>query len=82
MTEEPEGLLSMAGILCNSELFTIAWNILHDSTFDGSVLELGRKRPEVMDRNWGARKDAESDNWVVRLVQGADMGTTECLLRR
>ncbi|CAG2011472.1 unnamed protein product [Fusarium graminearum] len=82
MTEEPEGLLSMAGILCNSELFTIAWNILHDSTFDGSVLELGRKRPEVMDRNWGARKDAESDNWVVRSVQGADMGTTECLLRR
>lgn len=29
LTEEPEGLLSPAGILCNSELFTIAWNICH-----------------------------------------------------
>ena len=68
MTEEPEGLLSMAGILCNSELFTIAWNIRHDPAFDGSVLEMGTTRPEVMDKNWGATKDVESRNWVVRSV--------------
>ncbi|KAH7184549.1 uncharacterized protein B0J16DRAFT_340170 [Fusarium flagelliforme] len=82
MTEEPEGLLSMAGILCNSELFTIAWNIRHDHAFDGSVLEMGRKRPEVMERKWGATQDVESDNWVVRSVQGADMGVAESLLSR
>lgn len=81
LTEEPEGQLSMAGILCNSELFTIAWNIRHDPAFDGGVIEMGKTRPEVKDRRWGAMKDVESNNWVVRSVQGADMGAAEHLSR-
>ncbi|KAF4462137.1 hypothetical protein FALBO_11058 [Fusarium albosuccineum] len=82
LTEEPEGLLSMAGILCNSELFTIAWNIRHDPKFDGGVIEMGKTRPEVKDRRWGAMKDVESNNWVVRSVQGTDMAAAEHLLGR
>lgn len=77
-----EGLLAMAGILCNSEIFTIAWNIRHDPKFDVGVIEMGKTRPEVKDRRWGAMKDVESNKWVMRSVQGTDMGAAEHLLGR
>jgi len=68
LTEEPQGLLSIAGILDKSELLSVVSNIHQEPGFDGKVRKRGKARPEVKDRKWTAIKDSESDNWVIRSI--------------
>lgn len=80
LTEEPQGLLSMAGILDSSELLHIASHIRQDPGYDGLMRKRGKARPEVADRKWAVVKDLKHDNWVIRSMNGAENGPMEHLL--
>ncbi|KAI3575792.1 hypothetical protein IWW34DRAFT_669739 [Fusarium oxysporum f. sp. albedinis] len=65
LTEEPEGLLSAAAILSESDLLRIISSIRKEPGFDGNVRGRGKKNSEVMDRKWTATKDDEHGQWVI-----------------
>ncbi|KAH6986958.1 hypothetical protein EDB80DRAFT_817618 [Ilyonectria destructans] len=64
LTEEPEGLLSMAAILDDSELLQIASKIRRQHGFNGEVCKIGKALPEVKDRRWTATRDSVGQ-WVI-----------------
>ncbi|OHW96567.1 DUF3433 domain-containing protein [Colletotrichum incanum] len=80
LTEEPQGLLSMAAILDKSELLGIASEIRQETGFDGGVWERGMTRPDVKDKKWRAAMNPETGHWVVRAVRNVETGLTEHLL--
>lgn len=80
LSEEPQGLLSMAGILDQSQLLYIAANLRHETGPEEGTRARGKGRPEVKDRKWGAVKDAQGRNWVIQCVQDMETGQTEHLL--
>ncbi|ENH75293.1 hypothetical protein FOC1_g10001483 [Fusarium oxysporum f. sp. cubense race 1] len=65
LTEEPEGLLSAAAILSESDLLRIISSIRKEPGFDGNVRDKGKKHSELMDRKWTATKDDEHGQWVI-----------------
>ncbi|EMT72609.1 hypothetical protein FOC4_g10004079 [Fusarium odoratissimum] len=65
LTEEPEGLLSAAAILSESDLLRIISSIRKEPGFDGNVRRRGKKHSGVMDRKWRAAKDDEHGQWVI-----------------
>lgn len=69
LTEEPQGLLSMAAILDRSELLQVASRMRREDGFDGGVWKRGKDRPEVKERKWRAAMNPETGNWVVRAVR-------------
>lgn len=79
LSEEPQGLLSTAGILDQSQLLFIASNIRHEIGSPEGTRERGKGRLEVKDRKWGAVKDAQG-NWVIRCIEDMETGPTEHLL--
>ncbi|KAF7550009.1 hypothetical protein G7Z17_g6006 [Cylindrodendrum hubeiense] len=80
LTEEPQGLLSMAAILDKSELSGIVSDMRQEAEFNGGIRERGISRPAVKDRKWRAANDSGSSSWVVRSVRAEEMGTAERLL--
>ncbi|KAF4981712.1 hypothetical protein FZEAL_2514 [Fusarium zealandicum] len=71
LSEDPEGLLSMAAILENSELLQIASEIRQEMgpDGDGAIRKRGEARSDVKDRKWGAIRSPETDNWVINSIQ-------------
>ncbi|KAH7139648.1 hypothetical protein B0J13DRAFT_608907 [Dactylonectria estremocensis] len=65
LTEEPEGLLSMAAILNGSELLDIASDIRGEPGFNGEVCKIGKALPEVKGRRWTATRDPVHGQWVI-----------------
>ncbi|KAL9571912.1 hypothetical protein ACKAV7_003901 [Fusarium commune] len=65
LTEEPEGLLSVAAILGESDLLRIISSIRKEPGFDGNVRRSGKRHSEVIDRKWKATKDDEHGQWVI-----------------
>ncbi|KAH6956192.1 hypothetical protein DER45DRAFT_566288 [Fusarium avenaceum] len=65
LTEEPQGLLSVAAILSESDLLRLASSIRKEPHFDGNVRQKGKSNSEVMDRKWTATKDDKNDQWVL-----------------
>ncbi|WYZ43646.1 hypothetical protein EsH8_VII_000082 [Colletotrichum jinshuiense] len=80
LTEEPQGLLSMAAVLEKSELLDIASDIRQEAGFDGGIWERGMARSDIKDRKWKAVMNPETGHWVIRLVRNGEMGLTERLL--
>ncbi|RYP72288.1 hypothetical protein DL771_004262 [Monosporascus sp. 5C6A] len=54
LTEEPEGLLSMAGLLDGSDLMPLVSQIRQQVDYDGRVRQEGKRRDDVMSRMWVA----------------------------
>ncbi|RYO93930.1 hypothetical protein DL764_007906 [Monosporascus ibericus] len=54
LTEEPEGLLSMAGLLDGSDLMPLVSQIKQQVDYDGRVRRAGKRRDDVMSRMWVA----------------------------
>ncbi|KAM5350120.1 hypothetical protein ACJ41O_006625 [Fusarium nematophilum] len=81
LSEEPQGLLSVAGILDRSDLLRIASDIRQETEFTGGTRDTGKKRPDVKDRRWTAARDFQSGNWFIKPLPGVDMGAAERLLR-
>ncbi|KAH6679887.1 hypothetical protein F5X68DRAFT_223707 [Plectosphaerella plurivora] len=69
LTEEPQGLLSMAAILDRSELLYIASHMRQEIGFDGGIWERGKTRSDVMDRKWRAEMNPETGSWVIMAVR-------------
>lgn len=80
LTEEPQGLLSMAAMLDKSELAGIISDIRRGMEFDDGIRERAMARVEVKDRKWRAVKVSKSSSWVVKSVQNGEMGAEEHLL--
>ncbi|KAK1573461.1 uncharacterized protein LY79DRAFT_568607 [Colletotrichum navitas] len=80
LTEEPQGLLSMAGILGGSELLSIASDISQETGFDGDIRKRGKARSDVKDRKWRAAMNPETGHWVVRTVRNDEGEPTEHIL--
>ncbi|RYP22784.1 hypothetical protein DL765_001493 [Monosporascus sp. GIB2] len=57
LTEEPEGLLSMAGLLDGSDLMPLVSQIRQQVDYDGRVKRAGKRRHDVMSRMWVAEAD-------------------------
>ncbi|KAH7347585.1 hypothetical protein B0T11DRAFT_291540 [Plectosphaerella cucumerina] len=79
LTEEPNGLLSMAAILDRSELLHIASHMRQDVGFDGGIWERGKKRSDVVDRKWRAEMSPDTGSWVIMAVRD---GVAEVPLNR
>ncbi|GKT44400.1 uncharacterized protein ColSpa_04581 [Colletotrichum spaethianum] len=77
LTEEPQGLLSLAAILDKSELLGIASKIRQEKGFDGKIWKRGMARSDVKDKKWRAAMNPETGNWVVRAVRNDEMELTE-----
>ncbi|KAH7268398.1 hypothetical protein B0J15DRAFT_533811 [Fusarium solani] len=80
LSEEPQGLLSMAAILEKSDLLRVASEIRHDVGFDGEIRERAKGQSEVKDRKWRVVKHPETGYWVVRAARNVEMGAAEGLL--
>ncbi|KAM0421234.1 hypothetical protein ACHAPT_010956 [Fusarium lateritium] len=80
LSEEPQGLLSMAAILEKSDLLRVASEIRHEVGFDGEIRERAKEQPEVRDRKWRVVKHPETGYWVVRAARNVEMGAAERLL--
>ncbi|KAK1981132.1 hypothetical protein LZ30DRAFT_721171 [Colletotrichum cereale] len=80
LTEEPQGLLSMAAMLDKSELLDFASDIRQEAGFDGEIWKRGMVRSDVKDRKWRAVMNPETGNWVVRAVRTDESGLAEHLL--
>ncbi|KAJ4329285.1 hypothetical protein N0V84_000180 [Fusarium piperis] len=80
LSEEPQGLLSMAAILEKSDLLRVASEIRQEVGFDGEIRERAKGQAEVKDRKWRVVKHPETGYWVVRAAQNVEMGAAERLL--
>jgi hypothetical protein len=68
LTEEPEGLLAMAGLLDGSDLMTLVPRIRQQSGYDGRVRHTGKSLPEVKDTPWVASADGTklTGEWTIK----------------
>ena len=80
LAEEPEGLLSMAGILESSQLLSIASNIRQETDIQGGTREKGKSRPEVKDKKWTAEHDPTYNHWIIKSIDKPERGPAEHLL--
>ncbi|KAI8716569.1 hypothetical protein NCS52_00951000 [Fusarium sp. LHS14.1] len=80
LSEEPQGLLSMAAILEKSDLLRVASEIRQEVGFEGEIRDRAKSQSEVMDRKWRVVKHPETGYWVVRAARNVEMGAAERLL--
>ncbi|WQF78793.1 hypothetical protein CDEST_03807 [Colletotrichum destructivum] len=77
LTEEPQGLLSMAAILEKSELLEVVSDIRQEDGFTGGIWEKGMARWDVKGRKWVAVMNPETRNWVVRAARNVESMTPQ-----
>ncbi|KAK4100618.1 hypothetical protein N658DRAFT_91095 [Parathielavia hyrcaniae] len=67
LTEEPEGLLAMAGLLDGSELTALVPHIQRQPGYDGRVRKIGKRLVEVKENAWVAESydDGGLSGWRV-----------------
>lgn len=68
LTEEPEGLLAMAGLLDGSDLMAMVPWIRQLPGYDGRVRKMGKRLAEVVDNAWVAEEDGKGlvGGWKVK----------------
>ncbi|KAH7166566.1 hypothetical protein EDB81DRAFT_919062 [Dactylonectria macrodidyma] len=80
LTEEPQGLLSMAAIVNKSELLRLVSEVRQGSESVDKIRESCKSRPDVQHRKWTSARDPKSGSWMVKLVQDVDIGSAERFL--
>jgi hypothetical protein len=65
LTEEPQGLLSVAAILSGSGLHRVVTSMRNEPDFDGKVRQKGKNHTDVKNRKWVATKDDKYNQWVI-----------------
>ncbi|KAH7140071.1 hypothetical protein B0J13DRAFT_586549 [Dactylonectria estremocensis] len=80
LTEEPQGLLSMAAIVNKSELLWIVSDIRQDPEFVSEIRKTSKSRPDVKHRKWTSARDPNSGSWMVRLVENVEIEAAERFL--
>jgi hypothetical protein len=68
LTEEPQGLLSVAAILSGSSLDHVVTSMRNEPDFDGRVYQKARNYTEVKNRKWVATKDDKYNQWVISSI--------------
>jgi hypothetical protein len=65
LTEEPQGLLSVAAILHKSGLSRVITSIRNEPDFNGEIRQTGKNHPDVKDKKWMASRDDKNNQWVI-----------------
>ncbi|OLN89642.1 hypothetical protein CCHL11_10036 [Colletotrichum chlorophyti] len=68
LTEEPQGLLAVAGLLEDSNLAWTVKRVRQQGDFMGQVRKTGKRIPEVNERRWIAVRDAADKKWIISSV--------------
>ncbi|CAG7558140.1 unnamed protein product [Fusarium equiseti] len=68
LTEEPQGLLSAAALVHDSDLIRIVSNIRKDPAFDGHLRQSSKRQSEIKDKKWTAAKGDERGQWVISSI--------------